>query len=88
MGTDMPKYHMDRVLGDGLVLLDHQLWVECKMRKEHTCSQCEAQIDQREKAYRPLGNPMNRQERICLACIVAMAARAGIIKPDRPERTD
>lgn len=66
-------YKLVRVLSEGLVGLSSeygwQLWVICKVRKQHECVGCRKSFSAGSKMYRPLTNLSNRMRRLCGFCI-------------------
>lgn len=68
------KYIIKKHLAEGLIKIysvryGNQLWVlsDQKVRKNHECSICEAQILKgKDRTYRPLSNLENRMDRICI----------------------
>lgn len=66
----MSRYHITkRFSGGGLIGLTHldygdQLWARCKTRKSFTCAISGKKHESGEMAFRPIGNTMNRMDRI------------------------
>lgn len=48
-------------------------WVECKLRKDHSCQFCRKILSKGQRAFRPLGEPdgwrMMRYDRVCRSCV-------------------
>lgn len=69
-------YRLVRVLSEGLVGLSseygRQLWVVCKMRRQHECVGCGRSFSAGSEMYRPLTNLSNRARRFCGGCIQHM----------------
>lgn len=57
-------------LAEGLVMIRSMLWSQTSgIRKAARCKKCSRQMKIGEKAYRPLTNGIDRQDRICPKCI-------------------
>lgn len=58
---------------DGLVGLSseygRQLWSRCKVRKQHSCQECEQSFPVGSEMYRPITNGYNRMRRLCENCV-------------------
>ena len=44
-------------------------WHSCRVRQDHDCAVCRAQIAKGSIAFRPVGNHLYRYERICQRCM-------------------
>lgn len=72
----MEGYRVVREVGDGLIIVEvirvkvpEQLWVKgLKIQDSHRhCVICEKDL-YHERSYRPTGNPVNRNDRLCEEC--------------------
>lgn len=74
----MTRYRIVEISSPQLVLLDsafgRQWWTEGRCREcgPRVCPACELPVVAGELAYRPIGNPLNRAERIHAGCMEKM----------------
>ena len=69
-------YQITEVLGDGLVGVTsqhgRQLWAKVRLRKFTACVKCRRDLPTKTEAFSPIGNGMNRADRLCLRCVAGL----------------
>jgi hypothetical protein len=63
-------YVINLATTEGIATLTHprygrQVWVKCRLRKQHRCGATGRRLPAGTTAYRPITNQRNRRERIC-----------------------
>ena len=67
-------YHLVKVLGNKVVVLEHwqygtAIWSTGVLRKPKSCAVCRNSLEKGTEAYRPMTNKTFRADRVCVRCM-------------------